>query len=434
MELYEERLQALGRRSANWRFVKDVMLLFRKDIIKPADGTYKLNTYGMLQSYLKVGLRNIFSLKSISSFKVLGLTIGMGCYLIIQAFISYHESFDKFHSNASQTYRIDYELTHKETILSHSATTPPTIAPFVKENIAGVGTFTRIYHYPDLVIRHDRSIFREDRVFIVDPSFFKVFDFHVLEGDPETALSNKGAMMISSSAKKKYFGDSQALGQTISIDGYMDYYITGVFEDPPQNSHLQFDILLSFETARWWFEGTTETDWTSRDYYSYIVLADGTKVDHVLPTLQNINQQSPQGELDQKREVKRVYSLTKLEDIHLHSHLEEEIDASFKGDASLMKQLNIISIVILVIAWFNYINQSTARLFVRSKEVGIRKVMGASHRSLLLQFVTESFLVHAFSLLVAALGIPILYYMIKIDIRAQFLVDVRLTSSTSTRN
>ena len=405
MELYEERLQELGKAQADRKFRKDVMLLFRRSLMRPLEGSGKLNNYGILSSFFKVGLRNIFLKNSLSSFKLLGLAIGTGSFIVIQSYIGYQQNFDKFHEDYSSIYRIDYELSHKGNQLAYSATTPPTIAPFIASNIPGVEEYVRIQHFPDLVIRFGQAIFREDKVLIVDPSFLKVFNYSVIEGNPATALNERGSMMISRSARKKYFGEASPINKPISIDGYKDYVVTGVFEDPPKNSHLDFDILLSFETAKWWYEGETETDWTSRAYHSYLKLEDQADISDFASTLTDINQQTPQGEIDEKNEVERVYSLTKLENIYLHSNLQEELALRPKGNALYIQFLHIISIVILIIAWINYINQSTARLFVRSKEMGIRKVMGASHTNLIVQFLVESLLIHLFSLGLVAVGI-----------------------------
>lgn len=399
-ELYYERMQQFGRMQANLLFIKDVLLLARKGIIRPAEGTYEMTSYGMIQSYIRLGFRSLLKRRSLSGLKLLGLTVGMGSFLLIQSYINYEESYDKFHSSCENIHRIDYKLFYKGDLLSHAATTPPTIAPFIASNVAGIESYVRVLRFPDLVIRFGNNIFREDDMLIVDPSFFQVFDFAVIEGDPATALVERGSMMISRSMQTKYFGIADPIGKEISIDGYKDYIVTGVFEDPPKNSHLQFDFLLSFETARWWYEGETETDWTSSEYHSYLLIDPKTDIRKVLSSLQKINQQTPQGQKDEQQEVDRIYELTKLSAIHLHSTLDEEIDLEEKGNASMLQILNLVSYIILLIVWFNYANQSAARLFVRSKEVGLRKVMGASRQNLITQFVIESFIIHAIALAV----------------------------------
>lgn len=415
MELYEERVKELGKKKADRKFRTDVLQLLRPSIIKPADGTYRLNNYGMLKNFWKVGVRNTFNRKGFASINIVGLSVAIASFMVIQSYVSYEKSYDHFHENAKNIYRVDYRLLLNNKLLSHTATTPPTIAPFIADQTSGVNSFVRVLSYPGLVMRYGSSVYREDLVLIVDPSFFKIFDFNVLEGDPSTALDERGAMMISQRTKAKYFGDQDALGKAISIDGYKDYFVTGVFENPPKNSHLQFEFLLSFETANWWFEGETETDWTSRDYHSYILLDNLANLEDVEATIRQINLQTPQSQIDKENNVERVYELTKLEDIHLSSSLEEEIDERSKGNPIILRFLLIISALILVISWFNYFNQSAAKLFVRSKEVGLRKVMGASKNNLIFQFFIESVIVHGISIFLGlVLTLIVQYYTVEI--------------------
>lgn len=413
MELYKERAQRNGRLYANLLFIREVILLARKGIIRPLEGSYQMTSYGMVKSYVKLGSRNLFKRKSLAGIKLLGLSIGMTTFLLIQGYLSFEKSYDRFHAKHEQIHRIDYKLLHKGELLSHSATTPPTIAPFIHSNMAGINDYVRILPFPDLVIRYGNSIFREDKVLIVDPSFFQIFDFDVIEGNAKTALSERGSMMISQKMQKKYFGNSEAIGKPISIDGYKDYVVTGVFANAPDNSHLQFDFLLSFETAKWWFEGETETDWTSGEYHSYLLLDPATNLESISALLKGINQQTPQAEVDKKNEVEREYALTPITDIHLHSVLSEEIDEGSKGDGFLLQLLELVSYAILVVVWFNYVNQAAARLFVRAKEIGLRKIMGASQQNLITQFMVESFIIHLLALIIAATAVLVVHHIVK---------------------
>ena len=412
LEMYRERLEQSGQRKADLLFIKDVLLLCRKDIIKPIGGAHRLNHFGLLQCSVKVAFRHMMNRKLQSSLKISGLVIGFGCYLLIQSYVGYHQSFDRFHHAHNQIHRVDYLYKYQGSTIIHSATSPPTIAPFISTHVPGVKDYVRILHFPNLVFRFGPSIFREDKVFMADPSFFQIFDFQVLEGNPATALDEIGSVMISHSTRKKYFGEGAAVGQTISIDGYEDYVITGVFEDPPANSHLDFEIVLSFETAKYWFEGETETDWTSGDYHSYLLLDENAPIAEITNTLQSINQSTPQAERDKKFNIERIYGLTPLTEIHLNAHLAEELDAGSKGNKAFIQLLQVISLVILAVAFFNYASQSSARLLVSSKELGIRKALGASRRNLLMQFLVESFIVQTIGLIIA-LAVLLIFSMLQ---------------------
>ncbi len=337
---------------------------------------------------------------------ILSLSSALALFLYLQGYVHYERNYDRFLPEYSQILRIDYQLLHKGGEIYHVASCPPTIAPFASEQLPEVKAFARAHHYPNLIFRFDENIFREDRVLMVDPSFLRVFDVKILEGDEETVLSQRATMMISRTTKEKYFGNQPALGKIISIDGYPDYQVTGVFEDHPENSHLAFDILLSFKTATWWYENETETDWTSSGYHSYLLLKPGADKNVLQQRFQKVYQLSPQGKVDRDREVDRIYTFRTLEKIHLHSNVDGELQPT--TDAKVIRFLDIISFLILVIALVNYSNLSAASVFSRSREVGIKKVIGAHRVHLTLQFLFEALIIQLVAFIFSTLSLMVI--------------------------
>lgn len=403
-ELYYTRVEAKGKPKAILYYLKDVLLSFRNlDLGFPP---LLPNTMEMFKSYFQGTFRSMRKHRSHALLNLVGLVLGLVAFLLIDQYLAFEKSFDRFHTHHENLYRITYKLYHKNELLNHSAAIPPIVAPFMKSSLPGVRQFARAYPYPGLVISYGKNRGREDRVFMVDPSFLQIFTFPMVEGDPATALLERGAVIISGSTKKKYFGSEPALGQTIAVDGVADYKVTGVFQDIPVNSHLQFDFLFSYETIKWWSEGETETNGYSDDFYSYLLLEDHVEPSRFMEKFTKAYDRE-WGEFNRQREAKREFELQPITSIHLHSHLAKEPDPRGQGDPLVILFLGIIAYAILFIAWSNYVNLSTARALDRAKEVGVRKVLGAQRAQLIQQFLVESGVMNLLALAMA-LGIVVL--------------------------
>lgn len=365
-------------------------------------------------------LRNLFKHKTFSIINISGLAIGMASFLLIFLYVQYELSYDHFHKNADTIYRIRNDRLYQD-IHDKSAGSPPGLGPALKKEFPEVLEYARLYNInygggnnavsytpvdgpvenganPELSIGTPVT-FNQEGVFFADASFLKIFSFPTVSGSPDTALETPNAAVISRSSSRKYFGNASPMGKSITVSNYLgtqSYRITGVVE-VPSKSHVKFEFLLSYKTligSRPMAENYV-TGWNA--FNTYVLLspaADPRSLEAKLPGL--IDKHGSHGS-----DYKRVYLLQPLKDIHLHSHLRWE--AEVNGNINTVYFLILIGVVIIVIAWVNYINLSTARAMTRAKEVGIRKVLGSRRSQLVKQFVFESALLNLPAIIIAVI-------------------------------
>jgi putative ABC transport system permease protein len=350
----------------------------------------------ILKSYSTIAFRTYSRNKTITIVNILGLAIGMAAFAFLVLYISYERSYDSFHENSSNIYRLQYNYYEKGEHIRAMATSVPAIATALKENFAEVEDYARatrqFLEYAAFSYGTEVS-FRANRIFIVTPSFLTMFDFPLLEGDPEEALSGPLKAVITDSMAKENFGADSPVGKVITYNNRYDFEITGVIQDVPANSHFKFDILLSYKSlapiAR--LEDISdrgERDWRWAGFYTYIALKPGTDPQAFQEKI-DLWLESERKEAWEKDHYRQEFLLQPLEDIHLFSNLAEEVVPNEQGDGNAVKVLSLIAIFILLLAWVNYINISTSRAMERSKEVGVRKVSGAYRKELVKQFFFE---------------------------------------------
>ncbi len=350
----------------------------------------------ILKSHFTIAFRTYSRNKTITTVNILGLAMGMAAFVFLVLYISYERSYDTFHKNSSNIYRIQYNYYEEGHKLRAMATSVPAIAPVLKENFSEVTEYARatrqFLEYAAFAVDSDIS-FRANQIFIVTPSFLSMFDFPLLEGDPETALSGPLKAVITESVAKEYFGAENPIGRVITYNDRYDFEITGVSQDVPSNSHFKFDVLLSYKSlsqiAR--LENGSdrgEMDWLWAGFYTYIALEPGTDP-QVFQDKMNRWLETERSEAWKADHYRQEFLLQPLEDIHMFSNLAEEVVPDEQGDGSAVKVLSLIAIFVLLLAWVNYINISTSRAMERSKEVGIRKVSGANRKELVKQFFFE---------------------------------------------
>src|SRR5688500_4318944 len=361
----------------------------------------------IIRNYAKVAYRNILRNKLYSLINILGLAIGMAACFFIFQYVHFESGYDRFNKNAARIYRIPIAYSGSFSNVPTTAANHPAVGPALKAEFPEVEAFTRVVH-PSLFFgsntfsyKHQNGsskVFNEERTYLADSSFFSVFTYQFISGNPSTALTQPNTMVISMSTAEKYFGTENPIGKSMHLNEFLNFQITGVFKDVPQNSHLKFDVLLSFSTlpANMQLDG----NWSWPEYYNYIMLtpgADPKKVESRFPGFI----EKHLGAIHRELQFGNTFYLQPLTDIHLNSNFLKEAEAN--GSKKEISFLAIIGIFILVIAWINYVNLSTAKSLERGKEVGLRKVVGAQRSQLVGQFLFESVVINFFALILAAI-------------------------------
>ncbi|HEY0742557.1 MAG TPA: ABC transporter permease [Chryseosolibacter sp.] len=362
----------------------------------------------MLRNYFIVALRNILKDKFYSFINVFGLMLGIASCLFIAIYINDELSYDRFNAKAERTYRI-IEFIETEGSGERSSSAPFPTGPTLAEDYpALIETQVRFFDFqsPTLLITEQESKkeFNEPNVLFVDSTFFQVFDYNVLQGDKNTALQEPNSVLLTESTAKRYFGDTDAIGKNLRIEGRQELVVTGIMADPPSNAHFTFDFLISFSTLRNFFNGQIPENWYWNPCWTYVVLKDGvapTDLEKNFPGF--VQKYFPEFIRNEAR-----IALQPLTDIHLKSDLEFEMQANSSEENIYV--FTVIGIVILFIAGMNFMNLSTARSAKRAKEVGLRKTLGSQRRQLVTQFLMESLIIALLAIVSAALvvvaGIP----------------------------
>lgn len=360
----------------------------------------------MIKSYLTSAFRNFIKHKTFTFLNIAGLSLGIAASLLILQYVKYEKSFDAFHSKAKEIYRIQYNGWRDGKLNFECAAAVPAVGPALKNNFPEVEQFSRLFPVSGVITYESPEngviSFREDKMQITDPAVFEVFDFRLLQGNAVTALEGPNKVVITQSASRKYFGDTDPIGKTISWDGSRKFEVTGVMEEVPTNSHIKFNFLFSYQTLNNETNNESETAWGWYDFNTYVTLKPGTDVAS-LQSKWNEWLVENRSEEWNKYNYKQEFILQPLLDIHLYSKLLQESMPEEQGDGQSVYFLSIIAFFILFIAWVNYVNLATAKSFDRANEVGVRKVMGAQKSQLLYQFLSESFLINIMAALLAVL-------------------------------
>lgn len=355
--------------------------------------------------YLKIGFRNILKNKLFSLINIIGLAAGISAFLLIFIYVRYERSYDRFHQSSDRIYRLRYERSSAEGESVKFASCCPPAAIRIRELYPEVEKIARVFRYRATVIFGDRHYY-EERMFFVEPQFFDVFDPEMVTGDPATGISGANTAFISESYARKYFGEDEPLGKTINVDREMSFVITGVYRDFPGNSHIRIDIMLSWPNLLTHYGPDIEMSWGDTGFFTYLVLNPSASAMEFEEKLKSLVE-------NDFGEVLRHYRLTldlkvqPLTDIHLNSAFMQELEAN--GNRATVTLLSIIAFFILIIAWVNYINITTARSLTRAMEVGLSKALGAGRRQLMARFFIETILINFASLFVSLLIIVLVW-------------------------
>ena len=395
-ELYKERLEQKGRFLANLMFCLEVLDLCRPFVFKQRPET---QTTIMFKTFFKITYRNFVRQKVYSLLNVSGLAIGLTCFILIFLYIQDELSFDRFHADSDRIYRV-LEHFESEGVGEHSASQPFPVGPtLINDYPAQVEQMVRLFNFqsPTLALANKETdkAFNESRIFFADSSFLRVFDFELLEGDRATALDEPNSILITPTMARKYFGEAEAMGKLLEFQGQQNLKVTGILEDAPLNAHFQYDFIVSFSSLRPSFGGRYPGTWYWNPCWTYIKLAENTSPEQLAVQFPDFVAKYFPDFI--KEDV--TLELQPLEDIHLHSRLDYEIQAN--SDAKNIYIFGAIAFFVLVIAAINFINLSTARATKRAKEVGVRKSLGSAKALLVAQFVFESVVMTFLAILIA---------------------------------
>jgi putative ABC transport system permease protein len=352
----------------------------------------------MFKNYLKITFRTLQKTKLFSAINIFGLSIGITACLLILHYVNFEQSYDKFHDQIDQIYRLRYERTSEDGSAVRFASCTPPAGGLIRERFPEVDILARIFRYRGVIVSFEDIKFTEERVFHAEPQFLDIFDFKFLEGDPQKALGSVNNALISQSIAKKYFGERDPIGKIIKVDQKTTYQVSGIFQDVPKNSHLKFDILLSFENFAKSSGPEYMENWGHTGMFTYVILKPDADITEFKNKVDDLVE-AEFGEALKYYNMVMELPLQPLKDIHLNSHFMQEHEVN--GDRDAVNFLIIIALFIIVIAWVNYINLSTARSLTRAKEVGLRKTVGGSRKQLMVQFLFETLFINLISLGVA---------------------------------
>jgi putative ABC transport system permease protein len=390
----------------------------------------------MFKNNLKIALRNLFKQKAYTFINIMGLAVGVASCILIVLFVRNELSYDKFFTNNDRIYRMVLERIYPNHSTNY-ALVPQSFEEVAKRDFAEIEQSTNVNNFRQFSLtykneRDEENQFDEESVLVVDSNYFEVFNYPLIMGSPENALSLPNQIVVTEEMAKRYFGEADPIGKVLRA-GELEFKVTGVCENVPANSHFQFSAILSRST----FPFTRQEEFTSFSTYTYFKLragSDAKALEAKLPQLVDtyaaaqIERNLGKSWADYKKEGNGYrYFLQPLSGIHLDPiYLEYQMKPG--GNITSVYILIAVAILILVIACINFMNLATARSAERAKEVGVRKVMGSFRQQLITQFLTESFVLSAIGVVIALLLVQLVLPFFNELTAKQLALSINVTS------
>jgi len=347
----------------------------------------------MFKNYFKIAIRNIYRNKLYSFINLVGFSVGMACAIMIILYVRLELSYDKYHENEDNLYRV---------VMTDWIGSPAALAEAIEMEIPEIEKAITIDYFTResgvKAFKYNDNQFNEKHFFLADPGFFDLFTFEFISGDKNTALMQPNSLVLTESTAKRYFGDDDPIGEILIYENRKDFIITAVIEDVPQNTHFSFDLLAPFKNMPELYNNDYYTCWGCANFETYILLRENT---------------IPKGIANKIGEIYMQYSgreehdfiMQKVTNVHLTSKLRGELGQN--GSITEIIIYSVIALIVLLIACVNYMNLAIARFSKRIREVGIRKIVGAGRIQIISQFLGEAIFLCLISLIFAVILVEI---------------------------
>ena len=396
LQLFAERRREKGLKHARRHLLWDVLLLFRPGIIQPISVKHPHIPFAMYRNYFKITWRSMRKQKLYTFLNIGGLAIGLTAFILIFLYVQLELSYDRFFPNSDQVYRIYSQQKGNHYLDSDLfAVTPAGLAPALERDYPEVEYATSVQARQILIEVNKDSYY--EKGLLADPHVFRVLPFTFLQGDPTTCLSNPNTLVLTQSFAQKVFGDENPIDKNIRFQNEEDYTVTGLIQDPPQNSSLKFSLIASILSDEDYESNIDREKWDNNSLITFLTLTEGAdplllqgKLPELVTTYIDHGGDYP---------FKDTYFVQSIEDLHLETRAN--FDIGEKGNPQFIRLFSWVAILLLVLACINYMNLAIARSIRRAQEVGLRKVIGAKKRQLISQFLMESIFIALLSLLLA---------------------------------
>jgi len=377
----------------------------------------------MLKNYFRIGWRNLRRHRAYTFINIIGLSLGIACAILIFTLISFHSSFDNFHQHSKRIYRIVTEF-HDEKI-DYEAAVPQPLGKAFRNDYTFAEKTARVVSYHNAFIslpgeKEIKKFQEDDKMAFVEPAFFEIFNFPLVEGDPHTALLNPHSAIVTETIAQKYFGKASAIGKTIRLDNKTDFTITGILKDLPANTDRKQEIYFSYDNLKdrnAWIASDSSWEGINSGSMCFIRLKPSITSEQVNKAFPGFSAKYYKG-----RDAKVwQFRLQPLSDIHFNADFDGYADRKY------LWALGFIGLFLIVTACVNFVNLATAQALNRSKEIGIRKVLGSLRPQLFWQFITETTIITVFALIVAyglaLLSLPLLNHLFKSKMELHLFSD-----------
>lgn len=404
-EWFQLRVERQGLTKARIFYLLDVIRFIRSYRLKSTEElSQNSNNIDMLRNYFMTSWRSLVKEKLFTFINLAGLVVGITAFLLLWTYVQNEQGYDQHWENHETIYRLKQERYNQGELSTTWAAGCGAIGHALDTNYAEVERFV-IFTRSNAILEYNEKVLRESNTFYASEQFFNMFSVDLLHGDPETALVEPFKVVLSETTAKKYFGEEDPIGKIITHNGQNEFEVTGIYADLPINSHMEFDALYSFSTFQSLTGSRVVDEWNWDGFYNYIQLKQGIDPAAFEAKIPDLIEQEI-GEAMTERNDNIKFYLQPISNIHLTSDFMMEMKPN--GDQQSTSFLFGIAFFIIILAWVNYINLTTAKSMERAKEVGIRKVMGSQRGQLIRQFLVESLLLNTIALLLSILFIFLL--------------------------